>query len=86
MTHPEVERMRDRYLELLKSSLLGRTHFDNELRQAMFEEPVRFFLDTASPAEIEKWDEFGVVQGVTTNPFLLSQEKADAHAQIKQIV
>ena len=47
---------------------------------------MRFFLDTASPAEIEKWDEFGVVQGVTTNPFLLSQEKADAHAQLKQIV
>jgi O-methyltransferase len=27
-----LERMRRRYLELLKSSLLGRTHFDNELR------------------------------------------------------
>jgi hypothetical protein len=32
MAVPEVDRMRERYLELLKSSLLGRTYFDNELR------------------------------------------------------
>ena len=33
------------------------------------------FLDTCSINEIKKWSNFNLVDGVTTNPSLLSKEK-----------
>jgi transaldolase len=44
-----------------------------------------FFLDTASIDEIKKWSEFGLVQGVTTNPTLLSKENSEPLEQLKKI-
>ena len=46
---------------------------------------MKFFLDTASLEEIEKWKPYGIVDGVTTNPSLLSKEKCNALEQLKQI-
>ena len=46
---------------------------------------MEFFLDTASISEIIKWEQFGVVNGVTTNPTLLSKEGKEPFEQIKQI-
>ncbi len=45
---------------------------------------MKFFLDTASLEEIEKWKPYGIVDGVTTNPSLLSKEKCNALEQLKQ--
>jgi len=47
---------------------------------------MKLFADTASIQEIEKLLSLGVVQGVTTNPSLLSKEpKADFHQHIQKI-
>lgn len=46
---------------------------------------MKFFLDTANIADIERWKGFGLVQGVTTNPTLLSAEGADPTYQLQQI-
>lgn len=46
---------------------------------------MKFFLDTANLADIERWSEFGLVDGVTTNPTLLSREGCDPIEQLKKI-
>ena len=46
---------------------------------------MKFFLDTASLEEIEKWKPYGIVNGVTTNPSLLSKENCNALERLKQI-
>lgn len=46
---------------------------------------MKFFLDTASINLIEFWKKFGLVEGVTTNPTLLSKEGNDAVKIIKEI-
>ena len=38
---------------------------------------VKVFLDTANREQIKRWLSFGIVDGVTTNPTLLSQEDSD---------
>jgi len=44
---------------------------------------MKFFLDTASLVEIKKWQDYGLVQGATTNPTLLSKEN---NAPIDQLI
>lgn len=46
---------------------------------------MKFFLDTASIDKINYWKKFDLVQGVTTNPTLLSKEGNDSVKVIKQI-
>jgi transaldolase len=46
---------------------------------------MEFFLDTASLEDIKKWEPFGVVQGATTNPTLLSKEGRDPLAQLQAV-
>ena len=46
---------------------------------------MKFFLDTASIDEIQKWKPYGIVQGITTNPTLLSKEGNNAIEQLKKI-
>lgn len=46
---------------------------------------MKLFIDTANLAEIEKAESYGVLDGVTTNPTLLSREKADPIEQLKKI-
>ena len=36
---------------------------------------MKFFLDTANVDEIRKYQDLGIVDGVTTNPTLLAREK-----------
>ena len=38
---------------------------------------MKFFLDTANVAEIERISALGVVDGVTTNPTIISREGRD---------
>ena len=45
----------------------------------------KFFLDTASLDEIKFWQQFNLVDGVTTNPKLLSIEKKDPYSHLKAI-
>ncbi|MCX5806111.1 MAG: fructose-6-phosphate aldolase [Proteobacteria bacterium] len=47
---------------------------------------MKFFIDTANIAEIKKGIEMGLVDGVTTNPTLLSKEKKAPEAVIKEIL
>ena len=47
---------------------------------------MKFFIDTANIDEIKKGIEMGLVDGVTTNPSLLSKEKRDPQAIIKEIL
>tara|TARA_B110000263_G_scaffold249306_1_gene266508 strand:+ start:1053 stop:1196 length:144 start_codon:yes stop_codon:yes gene_type:complete len=42
---------------------------------------MKFFLDTASVDEIQKWKLYGIVQEITTNPTLLSKEGMLFHMQ-----
>ena len=46
---------------------------------------MKFFIDTANPNEIKKAYEMGVIDGVTTNPSLISKEKRDFEPLIKEI-
>ncbi|HHD11833.1 MAG TPA: fructose-6-phosphate aldolase [Deltaproteobacteria bacterium] len=46
---------------------------------------MEFFLDTASIEEISRYKELGLVDGVTTNPQLLSKEGKDPLEQVKEI-
>jgi transaldolase len=47
---------------------------------------MKFFIDTANIGEIKKGIEMGLVDGVTTNPTLLSKEKKDPQLVIKEIL
>lgn len=47
---------------------------------------MKIFLDTANVESIEKYDELGVVDGITTNPTLLSKEKGNPIKTMKKIV
>jgi len=44
-----------------------------------------FFLDTASEKEIKKWNSLNLVNGITTNPILLANEKQDPIKILKNI-
>ena len=46
---------------------------------------MKFFIDTANPEEIKKAYEMGVIDGVTTNPTLISKEKKDFESLIEEI-
>ncbi len=46
---------------------------------------MKLFIDTANLEEIERAYSYGVLDGVTTNPTLLSKEKADPLTQLKKI-
>jgi transaldolase len=46
---------------------------------------MRFFLDTANLFEIKRWERFGVVDGVTTNPALLAREGGDPLVELTKI-
>jgi transaldolase len=46
---------------------------------------MKIFIDTANLAQIEEVDSWGILDGVTTNPTLISMEKAEPKALIKRI-
>ncbi len=46
---------------------------------------MKLFIDTANIDEIKKAHSYGVLDGVTTNPTLLSKEKNDPVSQLKKI-
>mgnify|MGYP001192124058 FL=1 len=46
---------------------------------------MKFFLDTCSINEIRKWKQFDLVEGVTTNPSLLSKQKNETTSQLRKI-
>ena len=47
---------------------------------------MKIFLDTANTAEIKRAVELGLIDGVTTNPSLLSKEGKEPVAQLKEII
>jgi transaldolase len=47
---------------------------------------MKIFLDTASLEAIQKYNDMGLVDGITTNPTLLSKEKANPAQRMKEIV
>src|SRR5215210_7813186 len=47
---------------------------------------MKIFLDTANVESVEKYNEMGVVDGITTNPTLLSKEKGNPIKTMKKIV
>lgn len=46
---------------------------------------MKFFLDSAEIQDIEKWVDFGFVDGVTTNPSLIAKSGRKIHEVIKEI-
>ena len=46
---------------------------------------MRFFLDTANVEEIREVAQFGLLDGVTTNPSLIAKEKQNIHSVIREI-
>jgi transaldolase len=46
---------------------------------------MKFFLDTANLDEIKEAVEWGIIDGVTTNPSLVARENADFKTRIKEI-
>ncbi len=46
---------------------------------------MKFFLDTCSIKEIQKWSKFNLVDGVTTNPSLLSKENNEVTKHLRDI-
>jgi transaldolase len=47
---------------------------------------LKIFLDTANVETIKKYNEMGLVDGITTNPTLLSKEKGDPEEIMAEIV
>jgi transaldolase len=47
---------------------------------------MKIFLDTANLAAIKKYNEMGLLDGITTNPTLLSKEGGDPHKTMEEIV
>lgn len=46
---------------------------------------MKLFIDTANLEEIKKANSYGILDGVTTNPTLLSKEKSEPIVQLKEI-
>lgn len=46
---------------------------------------MKFFIDTANLKQIKEMQELGIIDGVTTNPTLLSREGVDPIEQLKKI-
>ena len=46
---------------------------------------MKIFLDTANLAEIRKYNDMGLLDGITTNPTLLSREGGDPAAVMREI-
>ncbi len=46
---------------------------------------MKFFIDTANINEIREANDWGVVDGVTTNPSLVAKEGRDFHTVVKEI-
>jgi len=46
---------------------------------------MKFFIDTANLEQIKEMQELGIIDGVTTNPTLLSKEGAEPIEQLKKI-
>lgn len=46
---------------------------------------MKFFLDTANLEEIKKYADYGIVDGVTTNPSLIAKEGTPIEEQIRKI-
>ncbi|MFX1378921.1 MAG: fructose-6-phosphate aldolase [Promethearchaeota archaeon] len=46
---------------------------------------MKFFIDTANLEQIKEMQELGIIDGVTTNPTLLSKEGVDPIEQLKKI-
>jgi transaldolase len=46
---------------------------------------MKFFIDTANPGEIRRACEMGVIDGVTTNPTLISKENKGFESLIREI-
>ena len=46
---------------------------------------MKFFADTGNVKEIQALAEFGIIDGVTTNPSLMAKEGGDARAILKEI-
>jgi len=47
---------------------------------------MKFFIDTANPDEIMRAYEMGVIDGVTTNPTLISKEKKPSNPSLRRSV
>lgn len=47
---------------------------------------MKIFLDTADLAEIRRFNKMGLLDGITTNPTLLSRQKDDPDMAMKEIV
>lgn len=47
---------------------------------------MKFFIDTANIDEIKKCNELGIIDGVTTNPTLISKEKKPFEIIVKEIL
>ena len=43
---------------------------------------MKIFLDTANLEEIRKYNDMGLLDGITTNPSLLAKEGGDPHEEI----
>jgi len=46
---------------------------------------MKFFLDTANVGDIKYWNDMGIVDGVTTNPSLISKEKRSFKTIVREI-
>ncbi len=46
---------------------------------------MKIFLDTANLESIKRFNDMGLLDGITTNPSLLAKEKSDPHAYMRQI-
>jgi transaldolase len=46
---------------------------------------MKIFLDTANLEDIKKYNDMGLLDGITTNPTLLAKEGGDPHAAMEEI-
>ena len=46
---------------------------------------MKIFLDTANLDDIRKYNDMGLLDGITTNPSLLAKEGGDPHTAMEEI-
>jgi transaldolase len=56
----------------------------NAKRGSIEGKKMKFFIDTANPDQIKRAYEMGVIDGVTTNPTLISKEKKTSNRLLRR--
>jgi len=74
------------YEELLEKFGLTTGNIATSAREVLRREKMKIFIDTANIDEIKKVNDWGVIDGVTTNPTLVAKEHRGFNEVVREII